>query len=457
VQSSEGGCFDSFELRGKWWLPDAPNDRVHGTVTYSPAQRITLRLDGKFQQPELQNILTLQPFKAECILGETVEEEFVTLHRTFASEVSRTDTFTANALVTGERFSSASDFLISGALIAYTNLEEWASVRLLKTESGATAESFCVAVPTSAVNLFTVKNTAPFQSLALIAMVQSSLVEGNFSAKLRASFDCDFQRPLFLREAEGIFIKLGYLLSILQGQAAHVSRVGLKISGADGVPRTANLFRVPRIKEPQPLNGNEMNLSLGELSDHATCLFGSWFTNAIVLDPICDLLVGTYGNRTDRTKFLALAQALEGFHRGAYGGAYTSRASYEPIRESLCAAIPADLDEDFRRKLKDTMKYGFQYSLRTRLKALLSNLTERTKEAVVQEKMSNFIDRIVQVRNYLTHFDETEKPAIVDDLESMYNLNQRFRALSIILLLKYLGVPEDKVTNGVTSHLGLAR
>jgi hypothetical protein len=66
-------------------------------------------------------------------------------------------------------------------------------------------------------------------------------------------------------------------------------------------------------------------------------------------------------------------------------------------------------------------------------------------------------DRIVQVRNYLPHFDETEKPAIVDDLESMYNLNQRFRALSIILLLKYLGVPEDKVTDGVTSHLKLAR
>jgi hypothetical protein len=51
VYSSEVGLFDSFELRGKWWLPDAPDDRVHGTVTYSPAQRIKLRLDGKVSAP----------------------------------------------------------------------------------------------------------------------------------------------------------------------------------------------------------------------------------------------------------------------------------------------------------------------------------------------------------------------------------------------------------------------
>jgi hypothetical protein len=126
VYSSEVGLFYSFELRGKWWLPDAPDDRVHGTVTYSPAQRITLRLDGKFQHPKLQNIFFQEPFKCECILGETVEEEFVTLHSVFASRVSRTDTFIASSLVVGQRFSRVSDLLISGALIGYTNLEEWA-------------------------------------------------------------------------------------------------------------------------------------------------------------------------------------------------------------------------------------------------------------------------------------------------------------------------------------------
>jgi hypothetical protein len=106
--------------------------------------------------------------------------------------------------------------LISGALIGYTNLEEWASVRMLKMEQGASAESYRVSVPTSAINLFTLRDTAPFQELTLITAVQSSFVGANFSAQLRAFFDCNFQKPLLLREAEAIFVGLGNLLSILQ-------------------------------------------------------------------------------------------------------------------------------------------------------------------------------------------------------------------------------------------------
>ena len=88
---------------------------------------------------------------------------------------------------------------------------------------------------------------------------------------------------------------------------------------------------------------------------------------------------------------------------------------------------------------------------------LLEKLTDRTKEAVLREKARGFIDLTVRVRNYLSHFDEREKPAIVDDAHGMYNLNQRLRALLIVLLFTYLGVPEDKVRDGVVSHLNLAR
>jgi hypothetical protein len=458
VYSSEVGLFDSFELRGKWWLPNAPEDRVHGTLSYLPAQRIELRLDGKFQDPKLQNIFLLEPFKAECILGETVEEEFVTLYRVFASRVSRTDTFIADALLTGERFSSASDLSISGALLDYTNLEEWASIRLLKAEEGATADSYRVAIPVSAINLFKVQDAGPFKKLELMAGVQSSFVGGNFSAQLRTFFDCDFQTPVSLRDAEGILYKMGNFLSVLQGETTYVKKVRVRVFRSNDSCRTANWFRTPRVKEPPILFSYDMNLSLRELgTENATCLFSEWFTNATLLDSVYDLLVGTYGRQSERTKFRALAQALEAFHRAVQGGVYLSKESYEPIRKGLCAAIPAGLEPDFQERLKGSIKHGYQYSLRTRLKALLGKLNNRTKEAVMREKTSTFINLVISVRNYLTHFDETEKPAIVKDAQGMYNLNQRLRALLIVLLLAFLGVPEDKVTDGVVSHLNLAR
>lgn len=455
--SSEAGLYDSFEHRGKWWLPDTPDDRVHGTVAYSPAQRITLRLDGKFQRPELQNILFSRPFKTECILGQTAEEEFVTLQRVFASRVARTDTFTANTLVTGGRFSSASDLLISGALIGYTNLDEWAAVRMLQMEKGVTPDRYHVIVPTSATDLFAVRDRALFQELTLFTAVGASWERASFSAQMEAFFDCNFEHPIGLRQTQSIVVQLGNLLSILQGETACATHVRLKIPAPDNPHRIANVFWVPRTVEPPIVSNGEMNLSFRELANHSDHLFGSWFTNETLFNPVYDLLVGTYGRQSERTKFRALAQALESFHRGAYGGVYVSVDEYEPIRETLCSAIPPGIDKDFQDRLKAAVKYGYQYSLRTRLKLLLQKLRDQTKEALLGEKPQTFIDLTVRVRNYLTHFDEAEKPAVVDDTTHMYNLNQRLRALLIVLLLTYLGVPEEKIANGVVSHLNLAR
>jgi len=197
-----------------------------------------------------------------------------------------------------------------------------------------------------------------------------------------------------------------------------------------------------------------MNLPLSALSSSvAVGLFDSWFANASLLDPVYDLLVGTYGGQSERTKFRALAQASEAFHRVVYDGTYVSKDSYEPIRKTICTAIPTALEPDFHQRLVSAIKHGYQFSLRTRLKKLLGKLSDRTNEGVIREKTSTFIDRLVAVRNYLTHFDESEKPAIVDSTEGMYNLNQRLRALLIVSLLTHCGVPEDKARDGIVAHL----
>jgi len=234
-------------------------------------------------------------------------------------------------------------------------------------EKGASTESYRVAVPTSAKNLFTVRDAAPFQDLALFAGVQSSFVGANFSAQMRAFFDCNFQHPIQLRETQGIVGQLGNLLSVLQGEPTYATQVRLRISASDDLPRTAYVFWALRTTERPPItDSHDMNLSFRELADDAACLFGSWFTNAKLFEPIYDVLVGTYGRQSERTKFRALAHALEGFHRAAYGGMYMSQESYKPIRKSLCAAIPADIEPEFQERLRAAIRYGFQYSLRTR-------------------------------------------------------------------------------------------
>jgi hypothetical protein len=458
VYSDTSTLLDTFELRGKWWLADRPHDRVHGTVTYSP-QGIRLQLDGRFDRPEFNYPpVGMAVFRPECVLGDTVEGQHCTLYRTFVSHISATNaSVVANALVVGEHLNTLSDFSISGALLHYTNLEEWTCVRAWRPEIGTDPSHFRVVIPTDSTRLFTIRDTEYFRELALIVGTQSSLTASDFTAKTRTHFVCDFLKPVRLPEVQGAVGQLANLLSLLKSEPTYATRVRLKISDLGPAPRTADLFYEPGVREHRVLRSHEMNLALKELSDDAMTLFSSWFMHERELAPIYDLLAGTIYNTQQNvfTTFLALAQAVESFHRRVHGGVYMSESTYAPIRDAICEAIPSNLEEDFQRRLKDAVKYGHQFSLRTRLKELLRMLKDRTVEAVVKEKPQGFVSLVVSVRNFLTHYDERNKPRIVDDPVGMYNLNQRLRGLLSVLILTHMGVPESKASDGIASHLDL--
>ncbi len=46
VRLSDYELFDEFSVRGRWWLPDAPEDRVPGALSLSDGH-IWLVLDGR--------------------------------------------------------------------------------------------------------------------------------------------------------------------------------------------------------------------------------------------------------------------------------------------------------------------------------------------------------------------------------------------------------------------------
>jgi hypothetical protein len=37
---------EEFELRGEWWIPSSPNNRIIGTLTFDPINGGSLELDG---------------------------------------------------------------------------------------------------------------------------------------------------------------------------------------------------------------------------------------------------------------------------------------------------------------------------------------------------------------------------------------------------------------------------
>lgn len=72
---------DSFEIRGYWFLPDAPDERVAGTLTYIPNGKITLELIGAFPESgdSLFAIIKNEAKQIDVIHGESSDAKKITL------------------------------------------------------------------------------------------------------------------------------------------------------------------------------------------------------------------------------------------------------------------------------------------------------------------------------------------------------------------------------------------
>jgi hypothetical protein len=145
-----------------------------------------------------------------------------------------------------------------------------------------------------------------------------------------------------------------------------------------------------------------------------------------------------------QTRFLHLSQAVEGFHRATAGGKYVSEDRFKPIADTLLNAIPSDVPDDLRSKLKSQIKFGNEPSLHKRLRALMNGLSNEER-AVICENTGHFIAAIVDTRNDMTHLDEQVEDELILQDEHLHYAANKLELLMTILLLKHLGLPGDEV------------
>jgi hypothetical protein len=161
-----------------------------------------------------------------------------------------------------------------------------------------------------------------------------------------------------------------------------------------------------------------------------------------------------------QTIFLNLMQAIESFHRRVYGGEIVAAERYKLVRDALAGAIPQGADPDLVEKLTRLIEFGNEPSLKKRLRSLCATLKPETVQAILGvDDLTRFLQLLADLRNYFTHYNESLMPRIshiVGDPIAGYNLNQRLRAFAALLVLKHLGLGEEKTARGLVSHLGLA-
>jgi hypothetical protein len=180
-----------------------------------------------------------------------------------------------------------------------------------------------------------------------------------------------------------------------------------------------------------------MQFSLADIQPKAGHYFARFVEKRNRLSPVCDFYFSTMYNKQMylHQRFLAVAHAVEAYHRAFIGGKYQADSKYEQgVEKILWQAIPGDIEPDFRASLKNKLKYLHEYSLRKRIQdicGMFGNLlTPFFGDA------SDFAGEVAELRNSLTHPTPTAEEAPV--LKKHQVLFVKAEQLSLLLELCFL-------------------
>jgi len=455
---SELSILDEFSARGRFWLPGKESDAIPGQLTFS-GNGIRLVLDGKFSIEELQSPGAIFGcnFRPPVIAGQTVEGESCMVLTAVTIDVGwNSCEFAANQLLVGETHFGEAVPQPQRLLVSLTHLEDWAFTSMIQTSPGRPG-TYEIIVPTERVELIRIEADRPYSTLALFGNAAIEQKPGEVHCATHCHFEANFPAPVAISEAIEFVGHLSSLLSLLVGRAVRAKKIQLEFDRG-----SAAFFAPSRQRKSMTIRAPEMPLPLRVLDKGEQEIFRSWFEHSEQMKPVYELLLSTMfePDRYQQTIFLNLMQAIESFHRRVYGGEIVTAEVYESVRAVLTGAIPKGTDLDLVEKLKNVLEFGNEPSLKKRLRSLCSTLRPETIQAILgADELTRFLQLLADMRNYFTHHNENLMPRIariVGDPIAGYNLNQRLRAFAALLVLKHLGLDEEKAARGLASRLGLA-
>jgi len=430
---------DKFEYEGIWWLPDKPEKQVSGTLRFTPNEGAILDLIGSFKDTkEINKMLEL-----EIILGISSNGKNITLHKCFETKsnvsVPRllTSSFYANEVFVGAHFQKSEDIKFRELSICYSYLDEWVNI-----------SGFNIQYPDKREVVIKYKQPEPIQAsigedCKMFIDFQVTIVQKEASIKQRTYIRIEPSVEKSLEEYWNIMRDIQNFLSLGVTEPVYPLTI-TGITEANNSP-VEIYYHSPEIsKVPKTLC---MLFTFKDISDRFEILLKNWFEKADTLGPVYDLYFGTLYNPRMylQHQFLSLIQAIEAYHRRKFEGKYLSNDDYEPIYEKFKKFInELAIEPSFKEALKSKLKYGNEHSLRKRLKDLFEKYKEVVDDFI--EDKDIFVNRVVDTRNYLTHYDKNLMEKAVDG-EQLYYVTQQLKIVIVICLLSELGFNFKEIKN----------
>ncbi len=456
---------------GFFWLPGTDR-KLPGNLHITSHSEIELHVMGSFFGDPIAHVFGNER-TIRRIVGCLETDKYVTLENCFITNsnfrlFSGTGTLTIHASAAllgatyndGERVTAAAfDFSVDG-------LETWLGISGIKVDPDFVKQSAVINVskPESIdVELSDISRVSfTFRSsLPTMGPLQLSLsIAQTASVTLRSSSEQPLEHYLSMMRRMSNFISLAVDKPVGVTSVRLYSENSIETLPSGKIVQVpieyiATLSLTPEL--PPKIEFHNMLFNFQRIENRLQSVLQQWMAHFETMAPAFNLYFGARAgaNKFIDSRFLTLAQGIESLHRRTSDEQEMDDSEFRELMNTLSDACPPQ----WRNFVSQRLRYMNELSFRKRLKAMIHPFTllfggEKAAKA--------FIEKVVDVRNYLTHYEPRHWDGQFTGEEYMH-LAFKLEALFQLHILKLLDFSTDEIleiaqeNQSLRSKLGLAQ
>lgn len=445
---------EKIEKSGFFWLPTTPEKKIPGVLLITDGGDIELEVVGLFDETAKGITDALNgDAKLDRIAGHIESYGLVTLDDCFYRTCNipfggiQKSKVCVNRALLGFAYKENQPTLFNQLQFSLTGIDEWVGISGITTNSDHKTRSASIAfqqpenISIDLNNGMKLKITFRWTSPGHPHRKEAKITQKIF---LNLTADTEIHLDNFVSSVYKIATLLCFAIDdtvcIEELSATSDSLVRSHGSGKDIPIPIQIIYKSLPFSEKEPkADEHRMLFKYSQIKDCATRIINNWISAYETIDPALNLYfsVRTGTHKYLEAKFLALAQGLETLHRRTSEEKLMDQATYQKLVDEIVSHCPSD-NKDW---LSGRLMYGNEISLRKRLRRISEPFSEYITST---QKISTLIQAIVDTRNYLTHYEGTNKESVAKG-HDLLPLCLKMEAIFQLHLLSILGFTKEEI------------
>lgn len=451
---------EEYKKSGYFWLPDNEGKKIPGTLTILDGGEIELEVVGLFDD-------SIKALNGEDdlsrIIGHVEKDGLVTLENCFYRKKNYSfggiskSLIHVNQVLSGVAYDKNEVATFNTLSFSVEGLNEWLGISGIHVSYGEDYRTATISYTPQKEIIYKLNNDFDlhiFFGYALPGFPNTTEAKITQKAYFKLTSEAAKELPEFINTLH----QITYLLCFAVDATVTISDVSatsneIVTEVSEGKTRPVNILiyypSLPFSQETPKIDLHRMLFVFGNIRSNAEVLINNWLNAYSVIRPSLGLyfsaVTGTHKYLDG--KFLALAQALETYHRRTSSETLMENGKFRKLLASLICLCP----KTHRRWLRGRLRHGNEINLGQRVKKIIEPFKSYVGNSVERNKL---IRGIVNTRNYLTHYsEELEKESVKG--ADLWVLCQKMEAIFQLHLLQQLGFSESEIKGILTNNYKL--